>query len=824
MADKVKLVQGQDFQLSGGGIGLTDTSITIDDFVLPNSGTPITMDMFGVIGYITLEPETNREENISFTDVIDNGDTTSTITGVVRGLPLATTADPADYNTPDLNLRQPHSGGSLLRITNSVSLLQWFASKANEETIEEKWTFPSEAGVNRPVIGADTQAVLATELVTLGDVSRIVQATFLPPVVVSTSQGSTNLVQGQITPFAHVVPVGLTSGGTFAVVHTQEDVTVSSITLGAQNFTQVATETRAGSNQRIEIWRLLAPTAGSNNITVTTSGNAYSTAQVITLENVNQATPVDALSTGADGSGTAVADAITTITANSVILMGVGGDTDPTVFTPTAPLAEQLVDDAGTLRPTSTSVRSTTTAGVYNLAYTISPSQDYVTKAIAIRGVAGGGGSDAFTVGATSADTTPDFLDDKIEIVSADSSVTIVKTIQNPGANEKISYDLSAIGGSGSGGTKLAIDTTQVTVSGTVTETALATIAIPAGTLGTNDAIRFSLICNNTFSLDNSETLTLRMKYGGSTISTVVYSNTSVGVTAYQPKIEGFIVANNASNAQKGLLSFIAGEGDIDDGSNKAVNNNYGTSSVDSTVSQNLIITAQFSSTGTPSNEIYKEAIIVEKITDGSEVSQKKVGVGEVGDVEWFNAQIPFDAEIWSVPANRYTNILFTASDTAYTNNADGGVFPALDGGSGSLQFNDGKQVIIQMSGYINSGNVGAFGLNGHSDTNGITTSNNILCAAFVSDGTDLFAQTATGAARTSQNLGAVVSSLQTWRIEFDPGNATPQVRFYVDGVLVATNTTNLPSSATEIGITYQNDTGDVFIETATCPSFAVEI
>lgn len=105
MADKVKLIQAQDFQLSGGGIGLTDTSITIDDFVLPNSNVPITMDMFGEIGYITLEPETDREENISFTDVINNGDSTSTITGVVRGLPLATTSDPADYNTPDLTLR-----------------------------------------------------------------------------------------------------------------------------------------------------------------------------------------------------------------------------------------------------------------------------------------------------------------------------------------------------------------------------------------------------------------------------------------------------------------------------------------------------------------------------------------------------------------------------------------------------------------------------------------------------------------------------------------------------------------------------------------------
>lgn len=375
-------VQAKDYRLAGAGVGSTDTSITLSSMTFPNSGDLVTMDDFGEIGFATLEPETNREENVSFTGITQNINGTATLTGVTRGLKFAR----PPYGQ-DINLRRSHSGGTILRISNSAQFYYNLANKYNEETIVDKWTFPSVAGDTRPVLGADTDAILNTELVTKGEVTRLIQATFLPPVVVSTSQGSTNLVQGQITPFAHTVPVGLTSGGTFVIVHTQEDVTVSSITLGAQNFTQVATETRPGSNQRIEIWRLLNPASGTANVTVTTSGNAYSTAQVITLENVNQTTPVDALSTGADGSGTAVADTITTATANAVILMGVGGDTDPTVFTPTAPLAEILVDDAGTLRPTSSSVRSTTTAGVYNLAYTIAPSQDFVTKAIAIRGV-----------------------------------------------------------------------------------------------------------------------------------------------------------------------------------------------------------------------------------------------------------------------------------------------------------------------------------------------------------------------------------------------------------------------------------------------------
>lgn len=54
-------------------------------------------------------------------------------------------------------------------------------------------------------------------------------------------------------------------------------------------------------------------------------------------------------------------------------------------------------------------------------------------------------------VAATATDTTPGVLDDKVSITSNDSSVTITKTVTNPGANEKIIYDLSASGGGGGG-------------------------------------------------------------------------------------------------------------------------------------------------------------------------------------------------------------------------------------------------------------------------------------------------------------------------------------------------------------------------------------
>jgi len=56
-------------------------------------------------------------------------------------------------------------------------------------------------------------------------------------------------------------------------------------------------------------------------------------------------------------------------------------------------------------------------------------------------------GADNYTVKATTNDTTPDFLDGKINIHSSDSSVTVTKTITNPAGDEIVDYDLTTSGG-----------------------------------------------------------------------------------------------------------------------------------------------------------------------------------------------------------------------------------------------------------------------------------------------------------------------------------------------------------------------------------------
>lgn len=360
-------------------IGSTATSILLKNAFRLDGGLLDMEDDFGAIGFMTIEPGGLKEEIISFTGLSYNlSGTILTLSGVTRGR-----KGEHPYTTG--GTAYGHSANRVAIFTNNPQHYEGFANKYNEETITQVWTFTE---TERPKLDVDRDALLAEELITLGQVNRLIQATYLPPQIVASDSGTTGTSQAASLTIPHTIPANTQNGGTYVVINTEENKTVSTVTLGGTPLTRVATQTRVTGNLREEIWRLLAPTAGTANLVITPSANAYITADVITFSNVNQTTPEDAISTGANGSGTAPADSITTTTQGAVILVGVGTANDPTVFTPTAPLAEQEVTDSGATRLLSSSVRSTTTAGVYALAYTISPSQNYVIKGLAIRGIA----------------------------------------------------------------------------------------------------------------------------------------------------------------------------------------------------------------------------------------------------------------------------------------------------------------------------------------------------------------------------------------------------------------------------------------------------
>ena len=154
------------------------------------------------------------------------------------------------------------------------------------------------------------------------------------------------------------------------------------------------------------------------------------------------------------------------------------------------------------------------------------------------------------------------------------------------------------------GGSHAVLDknTTTVTVTNSFTETTLYTVSVPANTLGTNKMLRVTM--GGTY-LNNSgatKSMVVSIKYGATTL----YSDTSAALfsgTALRGwRLEFILAANAATNAQKLIGSFgmshggatTTGTGD----SNVMIGDNdgsygllYGTSAIDSTVAQTLLVT-----------------------------------------------------------------------------------------------------------------------------------------------------------------------------------------------------------------------------------------
>jgi len=186
-------------------------------------------------------------------------------------------------------------------------------------------------------------------------------------------------------------------------------------------------------------------------------------------------------------------------------------------------------------------------------------------------------------------------------------------------------------GGGGGGGTKLDIQTTQISSLNGSGSPDSYTVVIPGGTLSTNNAIKFKVFINYTDFDAGGDFIGARMSYGG-TAFTDVKINVNASIQANGGGfIEGWIVADGATNAQKGILTIQAQNGTITDEANIAEQTKYDTSAVDSTINQNLVVTVL---TGT-NCQVEAEAIIVEKISsvqDGviiSAIAAEDVSAGQ---------------------------------------------------------------------------------------------------------------------------------------------------------------------------------------------------
>lgn len=141
---------------------------------------------------------------------------------------------------------------------------------------------------------------------------------------------------------------------------------------------------------------------------------------------------------------------------------------------------------------------------------------------------------------------------------------------------------------------KFEVDTTEVNINNSSTETTLFSVSVPGGTLSTNNAIE-GRIAISQLDKGSVRNLTLRLKYGSTTIATVAAGTGGSNFVDMAGFIDFSLVADGSTSAQKAVISGnLANNGSASDGVDWLFGD-YGTATEDSTGALNLSVTAQFS-------------------------------------------------------------------------------------------------------------------------------------------------------------------------------------------------------------------------------------
>lgn len=494
------IIQAQKFSLVDN-VSSTDTTILVSKFETPdgvlitNTDIDPTQAAAGKGIPITVSHATRREENMYVTSIehLTNGYTRLTVT---RGW---------SFKQPIGQLvsrNKAHPVGNEVIISNSTPFYDELLRKCDIGTLVSAPIKVEDESVNITnylrslnFIGAGVTAV-STPAITGGghDVDVTITGYGNQPINITnvtniTSGGnqvttlSTNITT-EGTDTALVVALSLEAGKTVT------GVTYNSLPLlfgGAQNQNDV----------RVEVWYMANPSGGNHTITATFSSATYSCFEAASLSGVDQTTPFVSL-IGNSGNSLLSTGSVTTLTPNSTFFHALA--TREVGMTYTAALGETLNSTSlsgavqgglasklvGTPSTQNSQINLSILNDWANLLFAIQPTPvlppiitpgqvsiqfqdeninlgtsgtvdtvDFTGSGVTATrtgntvtvNVPGGGGSDE-QVKVSATDTTTGYLDNKIELVSG-TNTTVTKTILNPGANEKIQYQVNSTGGSG---------------------------------------------------------------------------------------------------------------------------------------------------------------------------------------------------------------------------------------------------------------------------------------------------------------------------------------------------------------------------------------
>jgi hypothetical protein len=222
----------------------------------------------------------------------------------------------------------------------------------------------------------------------------------------------------------------------------------------------------------------------------------------------------------------------------------------------------------------------------------------------------------------------------------------------------------------------------------------------------------------------------------------------------------------------------------------------------------------------------YITNFIATYITPISNSLVKFIGVGQSSNTSYINFQIPFGAAAatfgWtSVGSPTYSQFeLVTGSATGVYKplgiNLDTGV---------TYNWSNTKIKILEWTAKINSDTSTAtsfmgFTSDGTAGFDWDSSSRYIVGFGTKADGT-WACVTGNSTTSTKTVITTPTAAKHTFRVEY---NSSSEAKFYIDGVLVSTNTTNLPtSSGDNIGISFTNGTSSIIIGAISAINVAIQ-
>lgn len=158
---------------------------------------------------------------------------------------------------------------------------------------------------------------------------------------------------------------------------------------------------------------------------------------------------------------------------------------------------------------------------------------------------------------------------------------------------------------------KIEIITTDASSPASTTETTLASATIPGGLLGTSNGVHafFNL---KSLDMNSNGTLTLRLKYGGTTMATIIIPSGSI--TSANATLDVYLLATGATNSQELTANLFGSTTHFANNGTFIFQVQTGTAAIDSTASQTFELTTQAQFTGPTSGVVTLDNLIITKI------------------------------------------------------------------------------------------------------------------------------------------------------------------------------------------------------------------